>query len=67
MANQIWETAETKELIGIWAEDTIQNELVGAKRNKAVCKILVKWMQEHGYDCTWSQFCMKIKNLEAKY
>lgn len=36
MAGRIWETAETKELIAIWAENSIQNELEGAKRNKAV-------------------------------
>jgi len=67
MADQIWETVKIKEPIGIWAEHTIQNELEGTKRNKAVCKIFAKRMQERGYNCTWSQLCMKIKNLVAKY
>jgi len=42
MVGHIWETAKTKELIGIWAKDATQNYLYGAKRNKAVCETLAK-------------------------
>jgi len=67
MAGPIWETAETKMLIAIWAEDAIQAELEGAKRNKAVYERLAKRMQDSGYDRTWSQCRVKMKNLVSKY
>ena len=67
MAGRIWETAETKMLIAIWAEDTIQAELEGAKQNKAVYERLAKRMQDSGYDRTWSQCHVNMKNLVSKY
>jgi len=54
-------------LIAIWAEDAIQAKLEGAKRNKAVYERLAKCMQNNGYDHTWSQCCVKMKNLVSKY
>ena len=67
MAGRFWETAETKALINLWAEDAIQSELEGAKQNKAVYQMLTRRMEELSYHRTWSQCSVKIKNLVAKY
>lgn len=67
MAGRFWETAEIKAFIDLWAEDSIQSELEGAKRNRAVYQMLARRMEELGYHRTWSQCCVKIKNLVAKY
>jgi len=36
MARCVWETAETKALIDLWGEETVQKELDGAKRTKGI-------------------------------
>ena len=61
MADRFWETEETKAL------NSIQSELKGAKRNRAIYQMLARQMEELGYHCTWSQFHVKIRNLVAKY
>ena len=67
MAGRFWETVKTKALIDLWAEDSIQSELEGAKRNRAVYQMLASGMEELGYHRMWSQCRVKIKNLVAKY
>ena len=67
IAGRLWEIAETKALLNLWAEEAIQWELKGAKRSKSIYEILPRRMEELGYYCTWSQYSVKIKNLVSKY
>ena len=48
MAGRLWETAETKALINLWAESAVQSELQSAKRNKDACKTNGRaWLSSH--------------------
>ena len=67
MAGRLWEKAETKALINLWAEEAVQRELEGAKRNKSVYETLARRMEDLGYYHTWSQCRVKIKNLVSKH
>ena len=59
-----WSDNEVRELIAIWGEDKIQQELDGAVRNQV--NIATK-MQQKGYERDWQQCKTKIKNLKKEY
>ena len=63
----IWTDREIKALIALWGEGDVQDELVGAVRNKVVYEKIAQKLQEHGYHRDWKQCRDKIRNLKTKY
>ena len=63
-----WTEDETKALLRIWADEKIQNQLEGQKRNKVVFnRIAAELLATAGVSRTWQQCKVKIKNLVQKY
>ena len=62
-----WSKQEVLELIGIWAEDHIQGQLAGMKRNKRVFELIARELTGRGYPRTFVQCRNKIKALKADY
>ena len=62
-----WTDAEVKALLVIWAEDKIQQELEGAKRNKVVFENILRKLLESGIKRDWKQCRAKVKNLKTSY
>ena len=58
-----WTDAEVKALLIAWAEDKIQQELEGAKRNKVVFESISRKLLESGIRRNWKQCRAKVKNL----
>ena len=58
---------EIEALIALWGEGDVQDELVGAVRNKVIYKKIAQKLQEHGYHRDWKQCRDKIRNLKTKY
>ena len=58
---------ETFQLIELWGEDNIQQELEGFKRNKDVYLTISKKMNEAGYEKTAEQCRDKAKKLKTTY
>ena len=52
MAGCLWSQEETKALLGLWGDASVQKELEGAKRNKAVFVRIASEMNEMGYQRT---------------
>ena len=62
-----WTTVETKALIDIWGEATVQEQLDNVRRNKNVYEQIVSELAEQGWNKTWKQCRVKIKNLTQRY
>ena len=62
-----WTDSEVKALLVIWAEDKIQQELEGAKRNKVVFENISRKLLESGIRRDWKQCRAKVKNLKTSY
>ena len=62
-----WTHAETKALIDIWGEQNVQQQLDSVRRNKDVYEKVAKEMTELGYNKTWKQCRVKVKNLTQRY
>jgi len=45
MAGRVWETAETKALIDLCGEETVQKEVDGAKRTKGIYQTIAMHME----------------------
>ena len=67
MAGYLWSHEETKVLLGLWGDASVQKALEGAKRNKTVFLKIAKQMNEMGYERTWQQCRVKVKNIISKY
>jgi len=52
MAGRMW---ETKALIDLWGEETIQKELDGAKLTKEIYQTISMHMEDLGYKRMWLQ------------
>ena len=63
----LWTDEETLKLLELWGEDSIQAELEGCKRNKAVYEKIARDMVAAGYDRNAVQCRDKIKKLRAEY
>ena len=63
----MWTDAETKLLLEIWSQDTIQRQLKGAFRNVNVFAQVVEELRKSGYHRTVQQCRIKIKSLKKKY
>ena len=62
-----WNTEETRTLISIWGEESIQSKLDKAHRNREVFERIALEMSDVGYEKSWQQCRTKIKNLTQKY
>ena len=67
MAAANWSDAEVLCLIQLWGEDSIQQQLEGAKRNKHVYLKLVSELQKTGSDKTAEQCRAKMKKMKGDY
>ena len=65
MAN--WTDKEPLKLIEIWSEDTVQTQLEGCRKNRAVFQKIVDRLKEAGYDRTIEQYRVKTKKLKQEY
>lgn len=59
--------AETKSLLAIWADASIQRKLEESYRNRAVYEEIAQRLRAEGYDRSWLQCQRKIKNLKTAY
>lgn len=62
-----WSDDEVKALLSVWREASIQKELDGAVRNKAVFSKIAKRLQDAGFEKDWVQCRVKVKNLKTLY
>lgn len=62
-----WSPEATAELITVWSQENVQNELDGVSRNRTIFERIAKELCEKGYDKSWQQCRTKIKNLTQKY
>lgn len=65
MAN--WSDSEVVQLIELWGEEGVQEQLEGAKRNKHVYDKLAEEMQKKGSEKTGEQCRAKMKKLKLDY
>lgn len=65
MAN--WSDEDVLQLITLWGEEGVQEQLEGAKRNKHVYEKLAKEMQKRGSAKTAEQCRAKMKKLKLEY
>ena len=62
-----WSAEETRTLISIWSEESVQSRLDSAHRNRHIFEQIARDMSERGYEKTWQQCRTKMKNLIQKY
>ena len=67
MAVVNWTDAETFQLINCWAEEGIQEQLEGCKRNKHIYESLSRSLAEHSIEKTGEQCRTKVKKLRQDY
>ena len=63
----VWSEKEVRDLINVWGERKIQEELDGAVRNKTVFQHVSEKMSAMGHRRDWEQCRTKIKNLKKEY
>ena len=66
-AGRVWTENETRTLLEIWSEESIQRQLDIAVRNDKVYAKLVSELAKRGFFRTAPQCRMKIKALKRKY
>ena len=64
---KFWTATETRLLIDLWSQDSIQKQLHGTKRNDNVFAQIVDTLAKCGYQRTSQQCRAKIKALKKKY
>ncbi|KAL5499808.1 hypothetical protein EMCRGX_G011270 [Ephydatia muelleri] len=65
-----WSTEEVHTLItlvGVWGAADVQRQLDGVTRNKKIYQEIATSHNAYGYDRTWEQCRVKVKNLVQKY
>ncbi|XP_061838013.2 uncharacterized protein [Nerophis lumbriciformis] len=62
-----WTIREVQTLLGILAEDKVQQDLVGAVRNKKVFQLVSQRMAAEGFHRTCGQCQLKCKKLRSDY
>ena len=67
MAGSSWSVEETRALLNLWGEDRVQRQLQGAVRNKGIFEGIQRALASLGYQRTWLQCRVKVKNLIAMY
>ena len=66
MAVANWSDSEVINLIELWGEEGIQEQLEGAKRNKHVYEKLGQGLQKTGSDKTAEQCRAKLKKTQTR-
>jgi len=67
MTAAAWTDAETFQLIELWGDQPIQEQLEGCKKNSQVFAKISEQMSEAGYERTLIQCRDKIKKLRGEY
>ena len=62
-----WNDAETYALLDQWADETVQVELEGTRRNQAVYEKVSRGLREHRIERFANQCQGKIKKLKGTY
>eukprot|EP00731_Ephydatia_muelleri_P001288 Em0001g1288a len=62
-----WSTEEVHTLVGVWGAADVQRQLDGVTRNKKIYQEIATSHNVYGYDRTWEQCRVKVKNLVQKY
>ncbi|XP_066265635.1 uncharacterized protein [Branchiostoma lanceolatum] len=62
-----WMADETRTLISLWAEPSVQKELEIVFHNQTVYERLSRQMGQAGWQRTWKQCQVKIKDLKWRY
>ncbi|KAL5505999.1 hypothetical protein EMCRGX_G007556 [Ephydatia muelleri] len=62
-----WSTEEVHTLVGVWGAADVQRQLDGVTRNKKIYQEIATSHNAYGYDRTWEQCRVKVKNLIQKY
>lgn len=62
-----WTEDETKCLITLWGDGSVQAKLEGMYRNKSIYESILRSLRERGFRRTWVQCQRKIKSLKTKY
>lgn len=67
MAGAAWTTEETRVLLALWGDDSVQRSLEGTHRNRAIFERIQREMTAKGYNRTWQQCRVRVKNLISTY
>ena len=67
MASTAWSIKERRVLLNLWGNNCVQRQLKGVVRNKAVYEEIQHNLGSLGYQRTWLQCQVKVKNLIAAY
>lgn len=67
MDSRGWSTLETRCLISIWTEESVQRKLEDSYRNRTIYKEISKKMEANGYSRSWQQCKRKIKHLKSTF
>ncbi|KAG7488466.1 hypothetical protein MATL_G00033010 [Megalops atlanticus] len=67
MDSRGWGTHETRCLISIWAEESVQRKLEDSYHNRAIYEEISKKMEGNGYSRSWLQCQRKIKHLRNAF
>ncbi len=62
-----WSKHETRCLISIWAEDSVQRKLDDSYRNRPIYEDISREMEGRGYSRSWQQCQRKIKHLKTLF
>jgi len=62
-----WSVEETKALIAVWGQESVQNQLERVHRNRDVYQRISMELEEYGYEKSWQQCRTKVKNLTQRY
>nr|XP_055025238.1 uncharacterized protein LOC129415094 [Misgurnus anguillicaudatus] len=62
-----WSAAETRKLITLWSDASIQAKLESSYRNKPIYERIAEDMRKEGYDRNWLQCQRKMKHLKTSY
>ena len=62
-----WSDEEVYDLIDIWSDDTVQEQLEGSRRNQHIYSKISERMKEKGYTRTMDQCRQKMKKLRKDY
>lgn len=62
-----WTAAETKALISVWGEANMQDQLDSVKQNKDIYERIASELSAQGWEESWKQCRVKVKNLTQRY
>ncbi|XP_051253651.1 uncharacterized protein LOC127362228 [Dicentrarchus labrax] len=66
-SRQYWSMSETKALLNIWADETVQQKMEGVCRNEEVIQFMVEELAKLGIQRTTTQVREKLKKMRHSY